>query len=163
MGEQEIPLSMPFERSANPLQRSAAFRTSDIEEFKNAALTGFGATSAEAFGSGDFEAHGSLVELQDIVLLSAASNSSVAVDYSEFYFVRLSIPLAGHGVTIIGKETIEINEHQSCVTSHGRSTQVRCDGNHEWLNLRVKTTALRKKLTSILGARPNGNLQFVPV
>ena len=155
---------MTFEQPANPQLRPAVFRTSDIEEFKNAALTRFGATNAEVSASSDaFEAHGSFVELEDIVLLFAASNSSVAVDYPEFDFARLSIPLAGRGVTTIGNETIEINEHQSCITSPGRSTQVRCDGNHEWLNLRVKTTALQKRLTSILGAKPNVNLQFIPV
>ncbi|MGD0849427.1 AraC family transcriptional regulator [Bradyrhizobium sp.] len=154
---------MPFLQPANPLNRSAVFRTSDIEKFKNAALPRFGATRSEISGPDAFEAHGRFVELQDIALLSAASNSSVAADYPEFDFARLSIPLTGRGVTTIGRETIEINQHQSCVTSPGRATRVRCGENHEWLNLRIKTTALRKKLTSILGARPNGDFQFRPV
>jgi AraC-like DNA-binding protein len=154
---------MPFGQPANRLHRSTVFRTSDIEEFRDAALTRFGATRAEVSGSHSFEAHGSLVELQDIVLLFAASNSSVAADYPEFDFARLSIPRGGQGITIVGHETIEINQYQSCVTSPGRSTRVRCDANHEWINLRVTSTAITRKLTSILGARPNGEIQFMPV
>jgi AraC-like DNA-binding protein len=153
---------MSFEQPVSSLRRSEVFRTSDIEEFKNVALTSFGATDAQVSGPCDFEAHGSVVELSDILVLSAASSSSLAVDYPEFDFARLSIPLTGRGITTIDNETIEINEHQSCVTSPGRPTKVRCDEGHEWLNLRVKSTALRKKLTSLLGVRPNGDLRFVP-
>jgi len=146
--------------SANPLHRSAGFRTSDIEDFRNAALTKFGATSVEVSGPDDFEAHGRFVELADVVVLSAASNSFVAVDYPEFDFARLSIPLAGRGATTIGNETIEIDEHQSCVTSPDRSTRVMCGGRHEWLNLRIKATVLRKKLTALLGGNSRADLQF---
>jgi len=156
-------LMMPFLKPTNPLSRSAAFRTSDIEKFKNSALTRFGATRADVSGPDAFEAHGTFIELADIAVLSAASNASVAVDYPEFDFVRLSIPLVGRGVTIIGREIIEINEHQSCVTSSGRATRVQCGENHEWINLRIKTTALKKKLTSILGDGPGKELQFRPV
>ena len=154
---------MPFGQPADPLHRSPVFRTSDTEEFRNAALTRFGATRVEVSGSDAFEARGSLLALQDIVLLFAASNSSVAADYPEFDFARLSFPLGGRGDATIGNETIEIDERQSCVISPGRPTWVRCDGNHGWLSLRIKTTALERKLTSILGAKPKGNLQFMPL
>ena len=127
------------------LHRSAMFRTSDIEEFRNVALRNFGATSAEVSGSPEaFEARGSFVKLKDIALLFGASSSAVTVDYPEFNFARLSIPLTGRGVTRIGNQTIEINERQSCVTSPGRSTQVSCDENHGWINLRIEAKALRK-------------------
>ena len=154
---------MPFGQPANPLHQPAGFRTSDIEAFRDTARTRFGATGIEISGSNAFEAHGSCVELQDIAVLFAASNASLAVAYPEFDFARLSIPLAGLGATTIGDETVAINPSQSCVSSPGRTTQVRCEENHGWLNLRVKTTALRTRLTSLLGARPKGELQFMPV
>jgi len=113
-------------------------------------------------GSGPFDAHGTLIELEDIAVLSATSNSALSVEYPGFDFARMTIPLVGRGATIIGRETAEINEHQTCVTSPGVPTKVNCGLNHEWLNLRVKVTALKQKLTAILGAKPNGHLQFVP-
>jgi AraC-like DNA-binding protein len=153
--------TMPLGHPANPLHRSALFRTSDPGEFENA-VTQFGAMQVEISPSGAFEAQGSLLQLQDIVLLFAASNSSLAVRYPEFDFARMSIPLGGRGDTVIGNETVGIDERQSCVTSPGRATLVRCDAEHGWLNLRVKATALEKKLGLILGAKPKGNLQFRP-
>lgn len=123
----------------------------------------FGATRVEISGFNAFEARGSLLALQDIVLLFAASNWSVTADYPEFDFARLWFPLGGRGGAAIGGETIEINARQSGVISPGRPTRVRCAGNHGWLNLRIKTTALESKLTSILGAKPKGNLQFMPL
>ena len=92
-----------------------------------------------------------------------SSNSTVSVDYPEFDFARLSIPLVGRGATRIGNETIEINQHQSCVTSPGRSTRVSCEQDHSWMNLRVDARALRERLTSLLGARPKGEIHFAPV
>jgi AraC-like DNA-binding protein len=151
---------MPFSQPAHAPYRPVLFRTSDVEKFKNGALTRFGATRAEVSGPDAFEAHGRIMDCGDIAILSGASNSLVAVDYPEFDFVRMSIPLVGRGATTIGRETIEINEHQSCVTSAGRATRVRCDENHEWLNLRIKTSALRKRLASILGAKSSKDLQF---
>ena len=155
---------MNAQRSDHGLRRSAMFRTSDIEEFRTVALKNFGATNVTVSGSpGAFEAHGSFIKLKDIVLLFGASNSTVSVDYPEFDFARLSIPLVGRGATRIGGETIEINQHQSCVTSPGRSTRVSCEQDHGWINLRVDARALRERLTSLLGARPKGELHFAPV
>lgn len=153
---------MPLGQPDIPLHRSAVFRISNVEEFNDTARTRFGAARIEVSGSDAFEAHGSFAELPDIVLLYAASNASLAVDYPEFDFARLSIPLVGRGVTTVGNETVEINQYQSCVTSPGRSSRVRCDSNHGWLNLRIKTTALRTRLTSLLGARPKGDPLFMP-
>jgi len=149
-------------QQANPSPHFTTFGTRDVEEFEHVALTRLGATRAEVAGSGAFEAQGTLVKLQDIALLSAASNSALSVEYPGFDFARLSIPKSGRGVTIIAGRVTEINEGQSCVTSPGTATTVRCDGSHEWLNLRIKATALKQKLASILGARPNADIQFVP-
>jgi AraC-like DNA-binding protein len=154
---------MPFGVPANPQLRSAVFRTSNVEMFRDEVLTGVGATNAEVSGTDAFEAHGQLIELQDMVLLSASSTSSIAVDYPEFDFVRLTIPLAGRGVFDMGGETIEVNEHQSCVTSPGRSTRVKCSEDHKWINLRVKSEAVTKRLTSLLGSKPKRFPQFAPV
>jgi AraC-like DNA-binding protein len=151
-----------FEPQEKPLRRPAAFRTSDIEEFTNVALTRFGATSVEVSDPDTFEAHGRSAALLDVVVLSAASTSLLTVDYPEFDFARLSIPRAGGGTTTIGNETVEINQHQSCVTSPGTSTKVRCEKGHDWLNLRVSSTALRRKLASLLGVSPNVNPRFLP-
>jgi AraC-like DNA-binding protein len=154
---------MNLRRPDNGLHRSAVFRTSDIEEFRAVVSRNFGATSVEVMGSPKaFEAHGSFVELKDVVILFGASSSSVTVDYPEFNFARLSIPLAGRGATKVGDETVEINKHQSCITSPGRPTQVSCGESHAWINLRVEAKALGKRLASLLGARPKGDLQFTP-
>ena len=155
--------TMPFGNPANRQLRSAIFQTSDVEMFRDKVLTRVGAASAEIFETDAFEAHGQLIELRDIVLLAASSTSSLAVEYPEFDFVRLSIPLAGRGDTVIGGETIEVNNHESCVTPAGQTTKVRCDENHSWINLRVKPEALTRRLTSILGSRPNRSLEFKPV
>jgi AraC-like DNA-binding protein len=154
---------MPFEQPAYPLNRFTGFRTSDIEEFRHTAATRFGAKAIGISAAVPFEAHGSFVQLPDITLLFAASNASLGVEYPEFDFARMSIPLAGQGVMVVDNETVDINPHQSCIASSGRSTRVRCDENHHWLNLRVSSTALTRRLTAILGARPNGEVRFSPV
>jgi AraC-like DNA-binding protein len=153
---------MLSERQPHSPPRFAAFGTRDVDEFRHVALTRLGATAAEVSVSSNFEAGGLLIELEDIAVLSAASNSALAVEYPGFDFARLTIPKAGYGATIIGNRVTEINERQSCVTSPGIATTVRCDGSHEWLNLRVKSAALKQKLASILGARPNGDIDFAP-
>ena len=153
---------MPSKHLADPLQRFPVFRTRDPEEFRDALVTRFGATGAEPRIPGGFRARGNLVQLQSIWLVYGACNTGVSVNYPEAERFRLLTATSGNGEATIGGKTVEFNAHQSCIVSPGQASGVATDDRHDWLNLRINPGAFEQKLACLLGARPNGRLQFVP-
>jgi len=143
----------------DPLKRYPIFRTSDSEEFRNAILSRFGATSAEVKSPVGFVARGSLVQLQDIALVHGASSTGVSIDYPETERFRLMTALSGRGEARIGRETTEINANRSCIVSAGRASLVTGAGSHGWLTLRIDASAVDRKLATLLGS-PKGRVEF---
>jgi AraC-like DNA-binding protein len=153
---------MPSEHSADPLQRFPVFHTSDCEEFRQALLTRFGASGAEVKDPESLRARGNLVQLQNISLVYGQSNNGVSVDYAEAERFRLLTTLIGNGHAAIGKNAVPIDADQSCIVSPGQKFTLVADASHEWFNLRIDPGAFENKLAYLLGARPNGKLEFVP-
>ena len=153
---------MPSMHPADPLQRFPVFSTSDSEEFRHALLTRFGASRAEVKYPSNFQALGNLVQLQSIGLVYGQSNTGVAADYPEADRFRLLTALDGNGHVTIGKDTIGLDAAQSCIISPGQRIALSTEGSHNWFNLRIDPGALERKLASLLGARPNGRLEFSP-
>lgn len=153
---------MPPQHLADPLRRFPVFRTTDAEEFRNALLTRFGASRAEAKFPAGLLAKGNLVQLQSIGLVYGACSSAVSVNYPEADRFRLLTAVTGNGQATIGGKTVGLNAHQSCIVSPGQSTGLATDGGHDWFNLRIDPGALEQKLACLLGARPSGKLEFVP-
>jgi AraC-like DNA-binding protein len=151
---------MASEQVVEPLHRFPIFKTSDIEEFGHAILTGFGGAKAEVKKRSDFEARGNLVQLQDIALLHGASNSSVSIDYPETSLFRLVTAIDGGGEASIAGKATTIDQRRSCIISSGYQTKITGEGQHGWLTLRVSGSAIEQRLIAILGYRPKGRLVF---
>jgi AraC-like DNA-binding protein len=151
---------MPSEHSAHPLQRFPVFRTSDPEEFKHALLTRFGATNAEIKSCEGMAARGSLVQLQSIGLIYGYGSAAATCDFPEADRFRLFSALTGKGHTTIGKDAVALDANQCCIISPGQKVTLASDFGHEWFNLRIEGAAFESKLSYLLGARPNGKLEF---
>jgi AraC-like DNA-binding protein len=150
------------EQAADPLERFPVFRTSNSEEFRDAVLTRFGATGVELKSVKGLVARGSLIQLQDIGLVHGASNTGATIRYPELDRFRLMTALTGRGEATVGGVTTELTANQSCIVSPGRAARVAGEGSHGWLTLRVGAGATEQKLISLLGAKPNGRLEFAP-
>jgi AraC-like DNA-binding protein/mannose-6-phosphate isomerase-like protein (cupin superfamily) len=153
---------MPFEPLANSLQRFPVFRTSDPEEFRHVLLTRYGATNAEIKSSEGLTARGSLVQLQSIGLIYGHGSTAASADFPETERFRLFSALSGKGLTTIGKHSIALDADQCCIVSPGQKVSIASNGAHEWFNLRIEAGAFERKLAYLLGARPNGRLEFEP-
>lgn len=144
----------------NPLQRFPVFQTSDPEEFRHALLTRYGATSAEIKPSEGLTSRGSLVQLQSIGLIYGQGSATASAAFPEAERFRLFSTLSGKGHTTIGKHDIALDADQCCIVSPGHKVAIASDGGHEWFNLRIEGGAFERKLAYLLGARPNGKLEF---
>jgi AraC-like DNA-binding protein len=153
---------MPSEQSADPLHRFPAFHTRNLDEFKHALLTRFGASSAEVKDPESLCARGNLVQLQSISLVYGHSNNGVSVDYPEAERFRLLTALVGNGHAAISNNTVALDSSQSCIISPGQKVTLAADGRHDWFNLRIDPGAFENKLAYLLGARPSGKLEFAP-
>jgi AraC-like DNA-binding protein len=154
---------MLFEPLANPLRRFPVFRTTDPEEFRHALLTRFGATRADIKSSEGLTATGSLLQLQSIGLIYGQGSTAASAEFPEADRFRLFSTLSGKGETRIGKRAIALDADQCGIISPGHQCTLGADGGHEWFNLRIDSGAFERKLAYLLGARPNGKLEFEPV
>lgn len=153
---------MPSNHPADPLQRFPVFSTSDSEEFRNALLTRFGASNAEIKYPSSLQARGNLVQLQCISLVYGQSSNGATVDYPEAQRFRLLTALTGKGQAAIGNHAVALNADQSCIVSPGQKVALVAEASHDWFNLRIEPGAFERKLAYLLGARPNGKLEFTP-
>jgi len=151
---------MPSTHPADPLQRFPVFSTSDSEEFRHALLTRFGASRAIVKDPACFRALGNLVQLQNIGLVYGNSSTGVSAEYPEADRFRLLTALSGKGHAAIGKNAIGLDAAQSCIVSPGQRVVLTAEASHDWFNLRIDPGAFERKLASLLGARPNGKLEF---
>jgi AraC-like DNA-binding protein len=145
---------------SDPLQRYPVFRTTDPDEFRNALLTRFGAIRADVKHRSSLRAMGNLVQLQDLGLVYGACNFGALVDYPEGDRFRLLTAMTGKCEATIGRNKVTIDGRQSCIISPGQSTGLAVEGSHDWLNIRINSCALERKLACLLGARPNGRFEF---
>jgi AraC-like DNA-binding protein len=161
--DQSMPSEhLSSEHPADPLRRFSVFRTSDPDEFRNALLTRFGAVSAEVKSPPGFLARGNLVQLNSIGLIYGASSNGVSIDYPDADRFRLLTSVAGRAESTVGGKTIAINADQSGIVSPGQRVRLATRDAHGLFNLRIAPDALEQKLAYLLGARPNGKLDFAP-
>jgi AraC-like DNA-binding protein len=148
--------------STDPLRRFPVFSTSDSEEFRDALLTRFGASRAVVKDPARFQARGNLVQLQNIGLVYGNSNTGVSAEYPEADRFRLLTAMSGNGRAAIGNDAVGLDADQSCIVSPGQRVVLSAEAGHDWFNLRIDPGAFERKLASLLGARPNGKLEFAP-
>jgi AraC-like DNA-binding protein len=153
---------MPSQHSADPLQRFPVFQTSNLEEFRHALLSRFGASSAELKTPARFQARGNLVQLESIGLVYGHSSNGATVDYPEAERFRLITATIGNGHAVVGKSVVTLDADQSCVVSPGEEVTLVTEAGHEWFNLTIDPGAFGSKLAYLLGAHPSGKLEFLP-
>ncbi len=145
------------------LSRSPVVRTHDPQAMEHALLTVYGATGFSVSKADGFEGVGNYLQLANIGLgFCAYGGAKTVVDFPESDFVRLQIGLKGNAATILNGKTIAINNRRPCVVPSGAPIRIMFEPGYEQLILRLKTTALEKTLTTLLGAKPRDALKFDP-
>ena len=142
------------------LHRYPIFQTSDAEEFRHAILTQYGATEVELDTRSTFRAQGNRARLHNISILHATNTSGARVAYAETDDIKFLTALKGRGAASIAGETSAIDESRSCIVSPKRCVEVASEAYYGRLSVHIKASALEQKLTSILGYRPKGRLEF---
>jgi AraC-like DNA-binding protein len=145
------------------LQRFPAIRTSDPAEMKDALFTAYGANSFDFRTSERFEAQVKFVQFDDVGVGFCGYSAPTTVAFSEGEFVRLQIAIKGRAETTLGGRHFEIGGPIGCITPSGQPLSASFGKNYEQLLVRIKASALERKLSSILGAKPKGRLEFSPV
>ncbi len=146
------------------LSRSPVVRTHDPEEMEHALLTAYGAKGFSVSNSDTFEGVGNYLQLANVGLgFCAYSGARTTVDFPENDFARFQIGLKGSAATIRNGAALAINERQSCMVPPGGPISIVFEPGYEQLILRIKTAALEKTLTTLLGAKPRGALIFDPI
>lgn len=144
-----------------PLSRSPVVRTRDPEEMRDALHTVYGATGFAVANSSDFEGVANYLVLPNIGLGFCGYAAKTVVDFPEGDFARLQVGLRGKAGLVLGtRTTLPVNEQKSGITPPGQPTTIIFEPGFEQLVLRIKTTALEKALTALLGAPPRGALLF---
>jgi AraC-like DNA-binding protein len=146
-----------------PLSRSPVVRTRDPEEMRNALHTVYGATGFAVANSSDFEGVANYLVLPHIGLGFCGYAAKTVVEFPEGDFARLQVGLKGKAGVILGTTTtLPVDEQHSGVTPPGQPTTIIFEAGFEQLVLRIKTSALEKALTALLGVPPRGTLSFDP-
>ena len=144
----------------NPLSRYPAIRTSNIDEFQHQLAAVYGATGFEVPHPENLKVRGNFIRLHDIALGFGACGTLTKVRFAESDFARLQLPLCGHGLTISGKQAVQVAVGQPSLTSACRVTELQYGEDFENLFLRVKSEALERKLAVLLGAPARRGLEF---
>jgi AraC-like DNA-binding protein len=156
-------LSMSLDQSKCLLSRSPVVRTHDPEAMEHALLTVYGATGFSVSKTDRFEGVGNYLQLANVGLgFCAYGGAKTVVDFPENDFARLQIALKGNAATILNGKALAINERQLCMVPPGGPISIVFEPGYEQLILRIKTAALEKTLTTLLGAKPRGAIKFDP-
>ena len=144
------------------LRRSPIIQTSDPAEMRHVLFTAYGAKSFDFSTKEKFEAGVDFVQLEDIGIGICRYGTATTVGFSEGDSVRLQIALNGRAETTIGGKRYAIDGPTGCVIPSGRPLQASFSKHYEQLLVRIKTDALERNLTAILGAKPKDRLEFSP-
>jgi AraC-like DNA-binding protein len=151
---------MISDTSSALLHRYPIFRTSDAEEFRHAIMAEYGATEVELDTRSTFKAQGNRARLHNISILHATNTSGARVAYAETDDIKFLTALKGRGAASIAGETSAIDESRSCIVSPKRCVEVASEAYYGRLSVHIKAGVLEQQLTSILGYRPKGRLEF---
>jgi AraC-like DNA-binding protein len=145
-----------------PLSRSPVVRTRDPEEMRDALRTVYGATGFAVADSIDFEGVANYLVLPHIGLGFCGYAAETVVEFPEGDFARLQVGLKGKAGVVLGATTLAVDEHHSGITPPRQPATIVFGAGFEQLVLRIKTSALEKALTALLGVPPRGTLLFHP-
>jgi AraC-like DNA-binding protein len=146
--------------SREPLFRYPVLRTSSVEEFEHELVDIYGASGFDLDDPAGLNARGNFVRLGDTCLGFGATGSPVRIHFPESDFARLQFLLRGHGATRCGNRTVEVDVDRPSLTSAGRPTMLQYGAEFEHLFLRVKSDALERKLSALLGLPLRQQIDF---
>jgi AraC-like DNA-binding protein len=144
------------------LQRFPFFRASNAEEFRESMHTVYGVSRVEVEKPATFKAWANYVMLGEIALGYSYCSGRMSLHFPENEHVRQQISVRGRSVTTLGESRIDVDSDRACTTSLGRAMRLDCEPGHERLTLRIRSEALERKLTTLLGTRPKAALEFEP-
>lgn len=145
-----------------PLSRSPVVRTRNPEEMRDALRTVYGATGFAVPDSIDFEGVANYLVLPHVGLGFCGYAAKTVVEFPEGDFARLQVGLKGKAGVVLGTTTLAVDEQHSGITPPGQPATIIFEAGFEQLILRIKTSALEKALTALLGVPPRGTLLFDP-
>lgn len=154
---------MPSTTRRDPLGRFPAIRTSNVDEFRHALLSLYGATAVSVPEPERLQTRGNFLQFQDIAIGFSACGPRAIVSFAECDFARVQFALRGRSTATAGQTTIDIDDRQTCANSPGVPVILDYEEDSEHLVLRIKSAAIRRKLTALLGAAPKGDISFAPV
>lgn len=144
----------------DPLHRFQVVRTSNSEELRRLGMHWLGATRIDLRNLGPFDARLNLIELESVGLAFGSTSCDLVADHFPVDLVRLQIALKGRGLTCVGSQITELNEHQFSVTAANVPWQMVCAAGHQRLTLRLDRASLMQKLAALVGVRPIADYQF---
>ena len=138
------------------------FRTTDLEEYRNALFSEYGVCHADIPSAPDFRAWANYTELEQISLSFSGCSTKISLGFPEVDYARQQFAVTGSATTTTSGVTTAIGSGYACTTSLGHPMSIVCDAGHERLTLRIKTAALEQKLSGLLGAKLKGPIEFTP-
>lgn len=146
--------------TTTPLRRYPAIRTSQAEVFAHQLTSVYGAIGFDLKNPSRLAVHGNFVQLSDVALGFGQCGTAVEVRFGETDFARLQLSLRGQCATRIGNATAVVAPGQPVLTSPGRPVSLLYGEEFQHLFLRVRSDALRQKLTAILGLPIRAPIEF---
>ncbi|MGJ5181522.1 AraC family transcriptional regulator [Bradyrhizobium oligotrophicum] len=137
-----------------PLHRHALIRTSNAEVLRDLAGRKLGAERVDLRHAERFEAVVNLIELETIGLAFGTTTCDMVSDHRPAAFMRVQIATKGRAISCARGEATDVTEHQFAVAPAGMPWQMACQGGHRRLTLRLDPTALRQRLTALVGVQP---------
>lgn len=139
---------------SEPLQRFPVVQTREPEEMRHALISTYGARHFETADSHAFAARANYAKFESIGIgFCAYGLGRTVVDFPEGDFARIQFGLRGQSATTIDGRRVLIDSEQACITSPGRAAKITFEPDFEQIVVRIETSALRRALTSILGAQ----------
>ncbi len=155
---------MNLKQSVHLFSRSPVIQTDDPEAMEHALLSVYGATGFAVSKADAFEGVANYLQLANVGIgFCGYGGAKTIVDFPESDFARLQIGLKGSAATILNGTAIAINEQQPCIVPPWGPITIVFEPGYEQLILRIRTAALEKTLTTLLGAKPKGALKFDPI
>lgn len=151
---------MPIKPPAQLLRRFPLFSATNVEQFAHALETLYGARLVDLRSSVPFRAWARYLHLDEVALGFAACNVPATLDFLESDFVRQQFAIRGRAVTTLSGIDVNVDDEQACTASSGRTMRLHWNAHHERMTLRIRSSALEKKLGALLGFKPKAPLEF---
>jgi AraC-like DNA-binding protein len=135
-------------------------RTSSVEELEHELVDIYGAASFDLEDPAGLDVRGNFVRLRDTCLGFGAIGALAKIHFPESDFARLQFPLRGQGMTQCGNRSVDVNVNRPSLTSAGRPTVLHYGAEFEHLFLRVKSDAMERKLSVLLGMPLRNAVEF---